>query len=792
MSLRTTEGLMAKDGTKLKLPSGTKKAKPGRKIAVRQQTATWRERMTDAVLHPHLGPTLIVWIAFVLVCGFVVGWARELPLIAPGDVARTTTVVRVEFQVVNDEQTELTKNTARQSTPRVLSPVSGAIDALRATLERLPRESVDAAALDDLAQELRESAGINSERLEALRLVASEEGGLAAWDSRLDVLVDVLERNPLLSGADYPRAAQQGTSRQIELIRGDRSTLVPRDQAINAEDAASVRERATRFAKNAGFTGVQAEVVVQSLEAWTRPTYRTDAALQAKREDAAADAVPPVVIPRGVGQTILTRGDVVSPADLEIANAERARFREAAPFWQVWLPRIAVFGAVAALAALAAGLLAVTAPRAASRAPRAAWLAVAMTMGLALSAGVASIDPRFIALVATTSVLQVGVLVVIVYDRRAAMAVGAVASLLVSIALKLPAGDTLVLLTGVAIAAWRLDEIRDRRAIVSMALVSGLVLGGGVLSVRLLSLPMVDESLMQSLRDGLLAAFSGFLVGGTTLFTLPAIERSFDVTTGMTLIELRDPKQPLLRELQQRAPGTYNHSLNVATIAEQAADAIGANGLLTYVGGLYHDVGKMNKPEYFVENQSGGPNKHDKLSPAMSLLVIVGHVKDGVEIAREFGLPKVLHHFIEAHHGTTLVEYFYRRAIERTAENDPDAESERLPEELDYRYPGPKPKTRECAILMLTDAVESATRTLAEPTPSRVDAFVREFAAKRLADGQFDQCDLTFRELQTVVESISKTVASIYHGRISYPGSESKTESAAADKPDKSGGEKTA
>ena len=183
-----------------------------------------------------------------------------------------------------------------------------------------------------------------------------------------------------------------------------------------------------------------------------------------------------------------------------------------------------------------------------------------------------------------------------------------------------------------------------------------------------------------------------------------------------------------------------------------------------------------------MENQAGGPNNHDKLSTAMSLLVIVGHVKDGLELAREFALPRSLHHYIEAHHGTTLVEYFYHRAKQKAADDAEaarerkrehegrDVESASEPSEMEYRYPGPKPRTKECAILMLADAVESATRTMADPTPARIDQLVRRLAQKRLADGQFDDCDLTLRELDAVGDSISKTVASIYHGRVAYPG----------------------
>jgi membrane-associated HD superfamily phosphohydrolase len=180
-------------------------------------------------------------------------------------------------------------------------------------------------------------------------------------------------------------------------------------------------------------------------------------------------------------------------------------------------------------------------------------------------------------------------------------------------------------------------------------------------------------------------------------------------------------------------------------------------------------VGKMNKPEYFVENQAGGPNKHDKLSPAMSLLVVVGHVKDGLELAREFHLPGQVQHFIEAHHGTTLVEFFFHRACKQAQKEGVEPDDCYVPDEFEYRYPGPKPRTKEAAILMISDAVESAARTMPDPTPARIDTLVRAIANKRLLDGQFDDCELTLKELHAIVDSISRTVASMYHGRIAYP-----------------------
>jgi hypothetical protein len=231
----------------------------------------------------------------------------------------------------------------------------------------------------------------------------------------------------------------------------------------------------------------------------------------------------------------------------------------------------------------------------------------------------------------------------------------------------------------------------------------------------------------------------------------------------MTLLELADVSHPLLRRISSEAPGTWNHSLQVAAMAEEAAEAIGANSLLCRVGCYYHDCGKINKPEYFVENQHDGVNRHLNLSPSVSLLIIIGHVKDGIELAREYNLPTSLFPFIQQHHGTTLVEFFYDRAL-RTS--DPDLH---VVSETQYRYPGPKPKSREIAITMLADGCESAARAMVEPTASRIESLVEEMARKRLDDGQFDECDLTMRDLELVKRSLVKSLLGIYHSRIAYP-----------------------
>ncbi|MGH7178128.1 MAG: HDIG domain-containing metalloprotein, partial [Tepidisphaeraceae bacterium] len=260
---------------------------------------------------------------------------------------------------------------------------------------------------------------------------------------------------------------------------------------------------------------------------------------------------------------------------------------------------------------------------------------------------------------------------------------------------------------------------------------------------------------------------AGMGVGFIVLGILPFIEKIFRITTSMTLLELADASHPLLRRLSLEAPGTYNHSLQVATLAEEAAEAIGCNALLCRVASYYHDVGKVKKAEYFIENQTDGSNRHLNLSANVSLLIIIGHVKDGMDLARQYNLPTSIFPFIQQHHGTTLVEYFYHRAC-----NEPEPQGQPAQpavSETHYRYPGPKPKSKEIAIVMLSDAVESATRAMSEPSASRIEGLVHDIAMKRLHDGQFDECDLTMRELELVERSLVKSLLGIYHGRVAYP-----------------------
>jgi putative nucleotidyltransferase with HDIG domain len=376
---------------------------------------------------------------------------------------------------------------------------------------------------------------------------------------------------------------------------------------------------------------------------------------------------------------------------------------------------------------------------------------------------------------------------VVVYGRELAMLLLAAISLSVTLFIGSDVSELVMMAAACTTCILLVGRIRSRTHLLyvglgSATVTAATVVGVGIVSGQLFAavetvpetlplIPSIDLSKTITVLLGDAWWAGGCVVVGALAMTglLPLVEKGFAVQTDLSLLELGDASHPLLRRLAQRAPGTYNHSINVASIAEAAADSIGANGLLVRVGAYFHDIGKMFKPEYFIENQAQGKNQHDSLQPAMSTLVIIAHVKDGADLARTNHLPQPIIDFILQHHGTTLVEFFYREAAKRS-EASPNREEV---SDKDFRYPGPKPQTLEAAVLMLADTVESASRTLVDPTSARIAGLVDSIAEKKMSDGQFDECGMTFKQLEQVKNSLVKTLTSIYHGRVKYPGQQS-------------------
>lgn len=291
---------------------------------------------------------------------------------------------------------------------------------------------------------------------------------------------------------------------------------------------------------------------------------------------------------------------------------------------------------------------------------------------------------------------------------------------------------------------------------------SGLYIAvANIISILTLSLIGGNVTLNLILTGIVIGAVNGILSAVLMIGALPYLESAFSITSMIKLLELSNPSHELLKRLLMEAPGTYHHSLMVGNLAEASAEFISANPLLVRVGAYYHDIGKIKRPDYFVENQRGFDNPHEKIAPALSALIITSHVREGVELAREAHLPQDITNFIEQHHGTSLAKYFYSRALEEDREGTLSEDS--------FRYEGPKPQSKEVALVMLADSVEAGVRSLQDPTPDKIRNMVRRIIKDKLNDGQLESCDLTFKDLDVIAVSFCKSLEGLYHKRIEYP-----------------------
>ncbi len=349
-------------------------------------------------------------------------------------------------------------------------------------------------------------------------------------------------------------------------------------------------------------------------------------------------------------------------------------------------------------------------------------------------------------------------LVSLLLDFHLALGFSFVASILLGI---LFPGDPLITVyyfLGSIVAALSVIRCKKRTAVLRGGALTGLINLIAIIAIDLYR----GELWSRGIYD-MTAGFAGALVVSMIVSaSLPFFEALFDIATDMKLLELLDPNQPLLKALVYKSPGTYHHSIVIGNLAEAAAEAIGENPILARVGAYYHDIGKIHKAEYFIENQRRMENKHDRLMPSMSSLIIASHVKEGVEAARAHRLPSSVIDIIEQHHGTSLITYFYQKAKELQP-------FVAIAEE-DYRYHGPRPRTKVAAIVMLSDSVEAASRALEDPTPQRIQALTNSVITRIFLDDQLSMCDLTLKDLREISKSFNFILAGIFHHRIDYPG----------------------
>ena len=503
--------------------------------------------------------------------------------------------------------------------------------------------------------------------------------------------------------------------------------------------------------------------LAERLFVWIRPqlkgTLTRDSDRTKQQRDVAAEAVSDQVKTYDVGQILVPTGQPIKSEQINLLRCEyAAMLAQISAATKIY--RAAAVVVVILVVFSLCGLYFYRRERVLlANLNRLAVMLALLVLTVAL-ARLVSFDPWRAELL---PVLLFGQMIAIAYRQELAVLLSGAAALILVMGLGMGIGEFILLFGVTAAAVLQVGNIRSRSRLIYIGFFSGIVaVLLTVVSAVATNQPLSWALMEEALQNGAWTLAAGFIMTGM----LPFIERLFGVLTDMSLLELGDVAHPLLQELVRRAPSTYNHSITVGSIAEAAADAIGARGLLVRVGAYYHDIGKMLKPGYFIENQGEDEeNRLETLVPAMSTLVIIAHIKDGAKLARQHRLPEPIIDFIQQHHGTTLVGYFFERAS-RQSKDDPHGSSV---EESSYRYPGPKPQTKESAVMMLADAVESASRTLVDPTPARIESLVRQISERRLDDGQFDESGLTLRELRTIEKSMVKSVTAIYHGRVKYP-----------------------
>lgn len=768
-----------------------KRSRASRTGSLRKKSRGWR-KVLDALKDRSVLLRLSVCVAAMLVLLVVVeSWKAPFPF-REGDIPPHGITAKVGFQRIDVIRTEQAQRIAQEHAPFVFRQRPELIDQLPQQLRADLGKLASAESIESLPVEVRASFGIDAfgddedrnreaqafatpsaqERFLALKLAIEMEDMLSA-QQRIDDLIEdfTLFIRPLSKiGTIDPQVSRERRIPKGSKVRVAATTtkeaplelLLPQVQLTDRLNEAGDLGKGWLNYSNIPQT------IRPSLSYWlVQETPYTlqydDIATKSLRAEAIGRATT-VYEAFSRGDVLVEPGEMIDRLHLDVLRDEYTAMDEEIGLAARLTRMGVVFLMILVLTILQAWYVVRNEPRLARSLGRLGVYLVAIVAAVALG--------RLLSFWGRAEIIPVLVTVMvfaIAYDQVLATLTAFSLALILTLSTTTQLDQFVVLMSTAATAVIPLSRVASRSALIKVGFYAGLTYfltscGVGIIQNQTLPEVFSNRVLLAHAAWGAgwcLAA--GYFVAGS----LPFIESTFGVVTDISLLEMSDPSHPLLQELVQRAPGTYNHSIAVASIAETAAESIGANGLLVRVGAYFHDIGKMLKPQYFIENiAAGAESRHEHLAPAMSTLIIIGHVKDGVDLAERHRLPQALIDFIEQHHGTTLVEYFYRVATQQ-ASTDPGHEHDA--EESAFRYPGPKPQTREAGVLMLSDAVESASRTLTDPTPKRIESLVHGLTMKRLLDGQFDECSLKLSEIRTIEQTLVKSLIAIYHTRIRYP-----------------------
>lgn len=675
--------------------------------------------------------------------------AANFPIYEVGSVAGENVIAPFSFRVLKDEA-ELSRE--RQAMARTVEPVyvfvPSALDTAQRTLQAFGGAlgAAGAGARGDSVPVQRAAAGFD------VALTGREAAYLADAERRGRMLGAV--------GQAYGRWVSAGVAAEGALDGVSGEVLVRRGRAEHPEPADSVRTYA-EFAAQAralqpGAGAVARGLYEKLLRAFFRPTIVADSATTNMRRTQLRESVPASKFDVQAGEKIVGANEVVGAEQHEKLMA----LHDAVDQRRGAVPGIRRMAGALLFDALLVTLLGLTVlifrPRVYESLRSLTVIAAVIALVIVGGALVSHLRPL------RPELIPVGIAAIVIsalFDQRIAMIVAVLlAGLLGGQAVFRGTNALYVNIIGGAAAAFSVRAVRTRQQAYYWMLAIAAAYGVGIVAVGL-TLDLPTRTIVGASGYGALNAVISVLVA---LLVLPIAERYTGVETDLTLLEWSDLNRPLMQRLSLEAPGTFAHSMQIANLAEAGCRAVGANALLARVGAYYHDIGKLANPDYFVENQAPGHNPHDQLRPLQSAQIIRNHVREGLQLAEAYGVPRVLRAFIAEHHGTGTISYFLERAREQTRDAG-------APESADYQYPGPVPQSAETAILMLADGTEAAVRVLHDPTPTRIRDVVEHIVKLRLDQGQLRHAPVTLHELELVKAEFTRVLSGIYHARIDYP-----------------------
>jgi putative nucleotidyltransferase with HDIG domain len=696
-----------------------------------------------------------------------------------GDIARESIISPADITVTDEDATEARRKAAREKIPPIFRLESNkseqAVQRFLSAWEKLQRHGDNPVTTSEKANSKQANADLKGETHwtgaggpEVGKILAARNFSRNELDGVLSALRESSE------GYIYDDSEKQFFQNEVSVIDRSKPNV---DQKVSMPESNWIPLSTARNKLKERLTGIKSlspketDAFYTATETLVEPSVYHDSVATESARESAAGQIAPVTISLKRTQKIADGGDIITPEILSKISAIRSYSQTSrqinrffgllaiisALFWVAWKfiqhnqvgtrltlsveKTFALFGFIIVIQTTVMAIFF-----------RLAEFTAAQNLKAPLN------DPTlwsFAIPFATGSLL-----ITLLADRRTALFTGLFLALIAG--LLAPKALEFVLFAAIAsaVAVYGIGRYRSRQSVTTAGVFVGLASAAAAVAlIGYTQQPFILNTILLAVACGLM---NGLITAAVTAVLLPLCESMFGILTDVKLLELSNADLPVLGQLALRAPGTNQHSHAVGQLAEEACRIVGANGLLSRIGALYHDIGKTAAPEHFVENQMG-KNPHDKLKPTQSAKIIISHVTYGIKLAKEIGLPQRIIDFIPQHHGTRTLHYFLRKA-------QTDARAEEEISENDFRYPGPKPQFKEAAIMMIADSCEAAARSLDEPNPENIRFIVTKIIDAILADDQLDECDLTLRELTMIRESMIKSLISIYHSRVDYPG----------------------